>query len=58
VYSYNRGMTFPDDLDEKLYRPNAKVCIFNKDLTPDPKAKKQIKLEDLKDEVLLSLWEG
>jgi hypothetical protein len=56
VYSYNRGMSYPDDLELFKYRPDAKLCVFNTDLTPDPKAKKQIKLEDLKDKDLLRLW--
>lgn len=55
-YSYNRGMQFPNDLELFKYRPDAKVCIFNTDNTPHPDAKKQIKLEDLKDEDLLRLW--
>lgn len=56
VYSYNRGKHFPEDLEPFVYRKNAKICIFNTDLTPDPGAKKQIKLKDLKDETLLRLW--
>lgn len=55
-YSYNRGMKFPNDLELFKYRPDAKVCIFNTDNTPHPDTKKQIKLEDLKDEDLLRLW--
>jgi hypothetical protein len=50
-------MKYPDDIEEFKYRPDAKICIFNTDLTPDPRAKKQIKLEDLKDEDLLRLWQ-
>ena len=56
VYSYNRGMKHPDDIKTFVYRPDAKICIFNTDLTPDPKAKKQVKFEDLKDKELLRLW--
>jgi hypothetical protein len=56
VYSYNRGMSHPDDLEIFKYRPDAKICIFNVDNTPDPKAKAQIKLEELKDKDLLRLW--
>jgi len=56
IYSYNRGMKFPKDIAPFKYRPDAKVCLFNTDLTPDPKAKKQIKLEGLKDKELLRLW--
>jgi hypothetical protein len=58
VYSYNRGMTYPDDIEPKKYRPDAKICVFNTDLTPDPKAKLQIKLEELEDPIMLALWEG
>ena len=56
VYSYNRGMTYPDDLEPFEFRPDAKVCIFNTDLTPDPRAKSQIKLNQLQDDRLLTLW--
>jgi len=56
VYSYNRGMTYPNDLEPFTYRPDAKVCIFNTDLTPDPRAKSQIKLDQLEDDRLLTLW--
>jgi hypothetical protein len=49
-------MKFPNDLELFKYRHDAKVCIFNTDNTPHPDAKKQIKLEDLKDEDLLRLW--
>ena len=56
IYSYNRGMSYPDDIEPFVFRPDAKVCIFNTDNTPDPRAKSQIKLEGLKDERLLSLW--
>jgi len=56
VYSYNRGMKHPEDVKPFVYRPDAKICIFNTDLTPDPKAKKQIKFEELKDKELLRLW--
>ena len=56
AYSYNRGMKFSEDLELFKYRPEAKVCIFNTDLTPHPDAKKQIKLEELKDKDLLRLW--
>ena len=58
VYSYNRGMTYPEDIEVFEYRPNAKLCIFNTDNTPHPDAKKQIKLEDLDDPIMLTLWEG
>ena len=58
VYSYNRGMRYPDDLELFKYRPEAKICIFNVDNVPDPRAKQQIKLEDLKDETLLKMWNG
>ena len=56
VYSYNRGMKYPNDIEPFKYRPDAKVCLFNTDLTPDPRAKKQVKFEDLKDKELLRLW--
>lgn len=56
VYSYNRGMTYPKDIKPFVYRPDAKVCLFNVDNTPDPRAKKQIKLEGLKDKELLRMW--
>lgn len=58
VYSYNRGMKYPDDLEPFTFRPEAKVCIFNTDLTPDPRAKSQIKIDQLTDERLLTLWES
>ena len=58
VYSYNRGMNYPDDIEIHKYRPDAKICVFNTDLTPDPKAKSQIKLEELEDPIMLTLWEG
>ena len=58
VYSYNRGMKFPDDIEIHKYRPDAKICVFNADNTPDPKAKSQIKLEELEDPIMLTLWEG
>lgn len=56
VYSYNRGKSFPDDLEIHKYREDAKICLFNTDLTPDPRAKAQIKIEELTDETLLGLW--
>ena len=56
VYSYNRGMKHPDDLEKFKYREDAKICIFNIDLVPHPDAKKQIKIEELKDETLLGMW--
>ena len=58
VYSYNRGKRYPDDLEKFKYRKDSKVCIFNTDHVPHPDAKKQIKIEDLQDEVLLLLWDG
>jgi len=51
-------MTYPDDIEMHQYRPDAKICVFNTDLTPDPKAKLQIKLEELEDPIMLALWEG
>ncbi len=58
VYSYNRGMKHPEDIEPFKFRPEAKFCLFNTDNTPDPKAKEQVKFEDLKDEKLLKLWRG
>ena len=58
IYSYNRGMKYPDDIEIHKYRPDAKICVFNTDLTPDPKAKSQIKLEELEDPIMMTLWEG
>lgn len=58
VYSYNRGMSYPDDVEPFKYREEPKICLFNTDNTPDPKAKEQVKLDNLKDETLLKLWNG
>ena len=58
VYSYNRGMRYPDDLERHKYRKDQKLCIFNTDLTPHPIAKGQIKIDDLEDENLLRIWNG
>ena len=57
VYSYNRGKTYPDDIEPFVYRPDAKVCLFNVDNTPDPRAKSQIKISELTDDILLARWE-
>ena len=58
VYSYNRGMKHPEDIDPFIYRPDPKICLFNVDNTKHPDAKKQIKIKELKDEALLTLWES
>lgn len=57
IYSYNRGKTFPDDIEPFKYRSECKICLFNTDLTPHPDAKKQIKIEDLQDPLLLNYWD-
>lgn len=57
VYSYNRGMKYPDDIEKFKYRETAKICIFNTDLTSHPDAKKQVKLDKLKkDNIFLKIW--
>jgi hypothetical protein len=58
IYSYNRGMKYPNDIQKFKYRPDAKVCLFNTDLTPDPATKKQIKIDKLTDKDLLKIWKG
>ncbi len=55
VYSYNRGMTWPDDLERHKYREEAKFCLFNIDSHNN---KGQIKIDELQDEKLLRFWHG
>ena len=56
VYSYNRGMQFPEDLETHKYREECKFCLFNVDVLKSDN--KQIKIDELEDENLLRLWHG
>ena len=56
VYSYNRGMEYPDDLEAHKYRKECKLCLFNVDVLKSNN--KQIKIDELEDETLLRLWHG
>lgn len=56
VYSYNRGQQYPDDLTEKLYRENAKFCLFNVDMLG--KNSSGVKPHELKNYNLLIHWHG
>ena len=56
VYSYNRGKEYPDDLETHKYREDCKICLFNVDVLKSNN--KQIKIDELKDETLLRLWNG
>ena len=29
VYSWYKGYVFPDDMGEKILRPDCKICLFN-----------------------------
>jgi hypothetical protein len=58
AYSYNRGKHYPNDIEKFKYREDAKICIFNTDLTPDPAASQQKKINELEDQRLLDLWNG
>ena len=55
VYSWNRGMTHPTDLEAHKYREEPKFCLFNVDSNP---SKKQIKIDELENETLLRIWHG
>ena len=58
VYSYNRGMTHPTDLETHKYREEPKFCLFNVDSNPSPGRPEQIKIDELDNEELLRLWHG
>ena len=55
VYSWNRGMTHPTDLETHKYRKEPKFCLFNVDSHNN---KGQIKIDELQDEKLLRFWHG
>lgn len=56
VYSWNRGRHFPGDIETAKFRRDAKICIFNTDNVPDPRAKRFIELHQCTDENILRLW--
>jgi len=57
IYSWNRGMSHPNDVEKFTFRPDAKICLFNTDNVPHPSAKEQIKLTECVDENIIELWQ-
>ena len=56
VYSFNRGQTYPNDITPHVFRPEAKLCLFNIDRVPVPQ--KTVNLEQLEHPELYELWTG
>ena len=48
VYSWYKGNIFPDDMGEKILRPDCKICLFNNSYVWKDKAEHMNQIEEIK----------
>ena len=48
IYSWYKGNVFPDDMGEKILRPDCKICLFNNSYVWKDKAEHMKQIEEIK----------